>query len=378
MPPFASLSRRLAALDARSRRRVLSTRDGIDFASNDYLGLARDPAIAAAIADAASRGVPAGSGGSRLLRGNAPEHEALEEKAARFFGAEAALFFGSGFSANAALLATLPQPGDLIVADDLIHASVHEGIRLTRADHRLARHNDPAAVEEAIIGWRARGGKGTPWIAVESVYSMDGDIAPLADLLAIADRHDGVLIVDEAHGTGVFGRGGRGLAAPFEGRENVIALHTCGKAMGVEGALVTGPAVVKDYLVNKARGFIFSTSPSPLMAVAASTALDRIEAADDLRGDLDALRGHAGRVLCAPLGLPEPVSPILPVILGTDKRAMAVAAALQQGGFDIRGIRPPTVPAGTARLRITLTLNAAPADIDALAPLLFAAMEAHI
>ncbi|MET0362206.1 MAG: 8-amino-7-oxononanoate synthase, partial [Sphingobium sp.] len=343
---------------------MLAPRAGKDFASNDYLALAGDPAIAAAIADAAGRGVAAGAGGSRLLRGNAPEHEALEEKAAGFFGAESALFFSSGFSANAALLATLPQPGDLIVADALIHASVHEGIRLTRAAHCLAPHNDAAAVEAVIAEWRADGGTGTAWIAVESVYSMDGDIAPLADLMAVADRHDAVLIVDEAHGTGIMGPGGRGLAAPYEGRENIIVLHTCGKAMGVEGALVTGPAIVKDYLVNRARGFIFSTAPSPLIAVAVGAAIDRMERADDRRAALDALRAHAGRSICAPLGLPAPVSPILPIILGADARAMAVAAELQEAGFDIRGIRPPTVPAGTARLRITLTLNIAPTDID--------------
>lgn len=372
--PFASLSRRLAALETRSRRRVLAPRSGIDFASNDYLGLANDPTIAAAIADAAARGVPAGAGGSRLLRGNAPEHEALENKAAQFFGAQSALFFSSGFAANAALLATLPQPGDLIVADELIHASVHEGIRLTRATHILTAHNDASAVDDAIARWRSDGGNGTPWIVIESVYSMDGDIAPLADLVVVANRHEAVLIVDEAHSTGIIGPGGRGLAAPFEGRENIIVLHTCGKAMGAEGALVTGPAIVKDYLVNRARGFIFSTAPSPLIAVAVSAAIDRIERADDRRTSLDALRAHAGRVICAPLGLEEPVSPILPIILGTDKRAMAVAGALQKAGFDIRGIRPPTVPAGTARLRITLTLNITAADIDALAPVLTAAL----
>ncbi|MCE7795538.1 8-amino-7-oxononanoate synthase [Sphingobium sufflavum] len=377
LSPLGSLSRRLAALDARSRRRILAPRAGVDFASNDYLGLASDPAIAAAIADAAARGVPAGAGGSRLLRGNAPEHEALEEKAARFFGAESALFFSSGFAANAALLATLPQPGDLIVADELIHASVHEGIRLTRAAHVLAAHNDAAAVEDAITGWRAGGGTGTVWIAIESVYSMDGDIAPLADLVAVVDRHGAVLIVDEAHGTGIMGAGGRGLSAPYEGRENIIALHTCGKAMGVEGALVTGAAIVKDYLVNRARGFIFSTAPSPLIAVAVGTAIDRIAAADDRRAALDDLRAHAGRAICVPLGLAAPVSPILPIILGTDRRAMAVAADLQAAGFDIRGIRPPTVPAGTARLRITLTLNITAADIDALAPALTAALAAN-
>ncbi|MET0240223.1 MAG: 8-amino-7-oxononanoate synthase [Sphingobium sp.] len=377
MSPLGSLSRRLSALDTRSRRRTLSPRAGIDFASNDYLALAGDPAIADAIAQAAARGVPAGAGGSRLLRGNAPEHEALEDKAARFFGAQAALFFSSGFAANAALLATLPQPGDLIVADELVHASVHEGIRLTRAPHVLAAHNDAAAVEDAIARWRVDGGRGTAWIAVESVYSMDGDIAPLADLVAVADRHDAVLIVDEAHGTGIIGPGGRGLAAPWEGRDNIIVLHTCGKAMGVEGALVTGPAIVKDYLVNRARGFIFSTAPSPLIAVAVSAAIDRIEVSDDRRANLDALRAHAGRAICAPLGLDAPVSPILPIILGKDSRAMAVAGALQEAGFDIRGIRPPTVPAGTARLRVTLTLNVGTADIDALAPILQAALEAN-
>lgn len=377
MSVLAPLSRRLAALDARGRGRALAGRAGVDFASNDYLGLAADEHIAAAISDAIARGVPVGAGGSRLLRGNAPEHEALETKAAAFFGAEAALFFGSGFSANAALLSTLPRHGDLIVADELIHASVHEGIRLSGATSVLAAHGDANAVADAIAAWRSGGGKGSVWVAVESVYSMDGDIAPLADLMAIADRHDAVLIVDEAHATGVFGKAGRGLAAPYEGRANVIALHTCGKAMGVEGAIVTGPRIVSDYLVNRATGFVFSTAPSPLMAVAASAALDRIAEADDLRAALDGLRAHAGRTLCAPLGLAEPATPILPIILGSDRRAMAVAAACQEAGFDVRGIRPPTVPAGTARLRVTLTLNAKPADLDALAPALFAAMEAN-
>lgn len=352
-------------------------RTGVDFASNDYLGLATDPGIAGAVAEAIARGTSVGSGGSRLLRGNAPAHEALEDKAAGFFGSEAALFFGSGFAANAALLSTLPQQGDLIVADALIHASAHDGMRLSKTDARLVPHNDPMAVADAITAWRGEGGKGTPWIVVESVYSMDGDLAPLSEFMAVADRHEAMLIVDEAHATGVFGPGGRGLAAPFEGRENLVVLHTCGKAMGVEGALVTGARAIIDYLVNRSRTFIFSTAPSPLMAVATSAALERIEEADDLRARLNQLRADAGRLIAAPLGLTPPASPILPIILGSDRRAMAAAAAIQQAGFDVRGIRPPTVPPGTARLRLTLTLNAAPADLDALAPVLLAAVEAH-
>ncbi|WP_336957932.1 8-amino-7-oxononanoate synthase [Sphingobium aquiterrae] len=360
------LARQLASLDVRGRLRRLIPRAGRDFASNDYLGLSGDMAIARAVADAALRGVPAGSGGSRLLRGNAPEHEALEDKAAAFFGAEAALFMANGFAANVALVGALPQRGDLIVADELIHASAHDGIRQSRAAHGFATHNDPQAFEDRIVAWRTGGGKGRPWLLCETLYSMDGDIAPVDALLAVARRHGGVLMVDEAHGTGVFGPGGRGIAAHLEGAGDVVSLHTCGKAMGVEGALVCGPRLMIDYLVNRARPFIFSTAPSPLIAVAVATALDRVAVGDDRRAQLAHLRAVAADAICVPLGLPAPRSQILPVILGEDKRTMAVAAALQEAGFDVRGIRPPTVPPGTSRLRISLTLNVDEGDVRAL------------
>ena len=361
--PFA---RKLAALESRGRLRRLSPRAGRDFASNDYLGLAGDPIIAQAVADAVARGVPLGSGGSRLLRGNAPEHEGLEAKAAAFFRTQAALFLANGYAANLALFSTLPQRGDLVVADELIHASVHDGIRLGKAAALFARHNDPQSFVDLIAGWRAEGGKGRIWIAVETLYSMDGDMAPLADLTRIAAQHDAMLLLDEAHGTGVFGPGGRGLSAGLDGLHNVVTLHTCGKAMGAEGALICGPRVIIDYLVNRARSFIFSTAPSPLMAVAAAAALDRIEGAGDLRDRLATLRQDAAEEICARFGLPPPRSQILPIVLGEDDKAMAAAAALQEAGFDVRGIRPPTVPPGTSRLRISLTLNIGRADVAAL------------
>ncbi|MHA6769399.1 8-amino-7-oxononanoate synthase [Sphingobium ummariense] len=361
--PFA---RKLAALESRGRLRQLSPRAGRDFASNDYLGLAGDPIIAQAVADAVARGVPLGSGGSRLLRGNAPEHEGLEAKAAAFFRTQAALFLANGYAANLALFSTLPQRGDLVVADELIHASVHDGIRLGKAAALFARHNDPQSFVDLIAGWRAEGGKGRIWIAVETLYSMDGDMAPLADLTRIAAQHDAMLLLDEAHGTGVFGPGGRGLSAGLDGLHNVVTLHTCGKAMGAEGALICGPRVIIDYLVNRARAFIFSTAPSPLMAVAAAAALDRIEGAGDLRDRLATLRQDAAEEICARFGLPPPRSQILPIVLGEDDKAMAAAAALQEAGFDVRGIRPPTVPPGTSRLRISLTLNIGRADVAAL------------
>lgn len=360
------LARQLAALEARGRLRHLIPRAGRDFASNDYLGLAGDPMIAQAVSDAIARGVPVGSGGSRLLRGNAPEHEGLEAKAAAFFRTQAALFVANGFVGNLALFATLPQRGDLIVADELIHASAHDGFRMSKASAVFARHNDVQSFADLIAGFRKEGGKGRIWIAVETLYSMDGDLAPLTDLAKLAATHGAMLVLDEAHGTGVFGPGGRGLSAGLDGLHNVITLHTCGKAMGTEGALICAPRLVIDYLINRARAFIFSTAPSPLMAIAASAALDRIEDASDLRDRLKTLRQDAAEAICAPLGLPTPRSQIVPVLLGEDKRAMAVAAALQEAGFDVRGIRPPTVPPGTSRLRISLTLNVGRVDVAAL------------
>jgi 8-amino-7-oxononanoate synthase len=324
--------------------------------------------------EALARGVPVGSGGSRLLRGNAPEHEALEADAARFFGTEAALFFASGYIANTILFATLPQRDDLIVHDALIHASAHEGMRLTRATCVSAAHNDAGAFEDVIATWRKAGGKGRVWIAVESLYSMDGDRAPLADLARVADRHDAILLIDEAHATGVFVTDGRGLAEGLDVRDNVITLRTCGKALGCEGALLCGPAVMRKFIVNRGRGFIFSTAPSPLMALAVGEALRIVADEPGRRERLWDLVATAERVL-APYGVAATGSQILPLILGDAARTMHVAAAIQAAGFDVRGIRPPTVPDGTSRLRISLTLNATAADIEALGTVLGEALQ---
>jgi 8-amino-7-oxononanoate synthase len=366
MSALTALGDDLARLAAQDRLRTLVPRRGVDVSSNDYLALASSPRLARAVAQAVERGVPVGSGGSRLLRGNHEEHEALEAEAAAFFGSEAGLFFSSGYTGNATLFATLPQRGDLIVHDALIHASAHEGMRLSRAEAVSATHNDPEAFETAIAAWRRAGGTGRAWIAVESLYSMDGDRAPIDALAAVAERHDAMLLIDEAHATGVFGEGGRGLAAALHGRENVITLHTCGKAMGCEGALVCGPGVVRDFLVNRGRGFVFSTAPSPLMASAVRESLRILAEEPERRAGLWDLVGAAEQALdrcgVAPTG-----SQILPLILGDDARTMRVAAAVQAAGFDVRGIRPPTVPPGTSRLRISLTLNLTVADVDALA-----------
>lgn len=366
---FSAQRNDLARLTAGARRRRLIPEIGVDFASNDYLGLGRSGLLAEAVRAALDRGVSVGSGGSRLLRGNSPEHEALEAEAAAFFGSESALWFATGYAANSALLSTLPQRGDLVVHDELVHASAHEGMKLGRAETVAVRHNDAGAFEHAIRRWRAEGGAGTPWLAVESLYSMDGDRAPLTALLEVADRHDGVLVIDEAHATGVFGQDGRGLADTISGRENVITLRTCGKALGAEGALVCGSAVVTDFLVNRGRGFIFSTAPSPLMAAVVRASLDLVRTRPDLREALWARVARA-EALLAPLGASVAGSQIMPLIVGPDDRTMDLAGALQAAGYDVRGIRPPTVPQGTARLRISITNNASLTDIEGLAAVL--------
>lgn len=356
----------LAQLARANRLRALAPRTGADFASNDYLGLARSDRLRSAVADAAAEGLAIGSGGSRLLRGNDPEHALLEQEAAAFFGAEAALFFANGYMANVALLSTLPQKGDLVVFDEHIHASAHDGMRLGRAETARVAHNDASAFEDAIHAWRRAGGTGRPWIAVESLYSMDGDRAPLDALAEIAERHDAILLIDEAHATGVFGQDGRGLAEGLHDRESVVTLHTCGKGLGCEGALVCGPGLVRDFLINRGRSFIFTTAPSPLMARAVRESLRILADEPERRTHLQGLITAAETAL-ASCGVAATGSQILPLILGDDARTMRVAEAVQRAGFDVRGIRPPTVPPGTSRLRISLTLNVGEADIAALA-----------
>src|SRR5882757_3718118 len=347
----------LRELASRGRLRALRGRSGIDFTSNDYLGLAESEELKRAAAAVVARGVPAGATGSRLLRGNHPEHEALESEAAAYFGAETALYFGSGYVANFTIFSTLPQRGDLVVHDELIHASVHEGLRRGRADFVGVPHNNVDAFDAAIVRWRANGGTGRPWISVESLYSMDGDSPDLTALLAVADRHEAMLVIDEAHATGVLGPQGRGLAAGFEGRENVITLHTCGKALGTVGGFVLAPRIIRDFLVNRARPFIFATAPSPLIAAITRVALELSRTNPERRERLARLVQFAGTELLHRCNIKGSGSHILPIIIGADQAAVAVAASLQRRGFDIRAIRPPTVAEGTARLRIALTAN---------------------
>ena len=359
--------RDLQGLAGDARLRSLAERRGIDFSSNDYLGLAQSNRMRAAVVRALDAGVPVGAAGSRLLRGNTDQQAGFEDAAARFFGAEAALGFGGGYVANFAVITTLPQRGDLLLMDALAHASTHEGARAGRAEVASFRHGDVGHAEDVITAWRRAGNTGAVWIAVESLYSMDGDRAPLDDLMRLADAH-GFLLIDEAHATGVFGPRGRGLAHHLEGRDNVVTLHTLGKALGGSGALICGARVLIDFLVNRCRPFIFATAPSPLMAAAGLEALavlqDEPWRQATLVGHVTAFHDQMARRLPQ---VPLSGSQIVPLIVGPNAETMALAAQVQARGFDVRGIRPPTVPEGTSRLRVSLTLNATRADVLRLA-----------
>jgi len=363
----------LSALADRGRLRVRQPVAGIDFASNDYLGLAGSGLLRDIAGAALARGVAPGAGAARLLRGNDAEFVALEAEAAAHFGSGAALYLTNGYVANLAIFSALPQARDLVLHDALIHASTIDGLRLSAAKAQAFAHNDVQAAADLIADWRAAGGRGHVWIAVESLYSMEGDLSPLADFHALAEQTDAFLIVDEAHATGIWGQYGRGLAAQWAGQERVVTLHTCGKALGASGALVCAAPTLVEVLVNRARGFVYSTAPSPLMAALVRGVLAHLAGDDSRRLALQARVARAG-ALSARHGLTYSGTQILPVLVGQDHRTMALAAALQAQGFDIRGIRAPTVPKGSERLRLSLTLNPDDGQIDDMFAALAAAL----
>ncbi len=374
MADMTVFAEQLQQLEQAGRRRILAPRAGLDFASNDYLGLARGPLLQRFMHEELEAGVAHGSGGSRLLGGNDAEHIRLEEFAAQFYGAESALLFPTGFTANLALFGTLPQRGDLVLYDALIHASTHDGMRIGRAEYRAFAHNDCNALEDELRAFRQHDAKANIWIAVESLYSMEGDRAPLDALDALAERYGAFLVVDEAHAVGAFGDQGRGLSAGLPRSDNQLTLYTGGKALGLEGAIVTMPDMLRDFLINRGRPVIFSTAPSPLTAAVLRRTIAHLAEDASLRNGLADLIAHTDRAL-AGLCPPESAdSQIFPVIIGEDAAAVALAQKLQAAGFDVRAIRPPTVPKGTARLRISLTLNVSADDVTALVDCLRAAM----
>jgi 8-amino-7-oxononanoate synthase len=356
----------LAGLEANSQLRHLQVLPELNFSSNDYLGLSADPRLREAVVAALAAGSPVGSTGSRLLSGHAAVWEALESQLAEFVCAEEALYFSSGYAANVGLFSSVLRPDDVVFSDSANHASIIDGIRLSGARKVIFPHLDLNVLEDELR--QPLAGAGQKFLAVESVFSMDGDRAPLADLVALAERYGANLIVDEAHATGVFGPQGRGLVAAAEAEGRVFAVvHTCGKALAGMGAFVSGSRTLKQYLVNRARTFIFSTALPPYLAAQMRAAIEIVSRADAARTRLAGLAAHLrARLQEAGFDTAKSDSQIVPVILGENERALQFAARLCQEGFAVRAIRPPTVPAGSARLRLSLTVQHSREVLDAL------------
>ena len=360
------LEKGLRLLDERHQRRSLAEIQGINFCSNDYLGLAEHPQLKEAVVRALQSGTRAGGTGSRLLSGQAESWRELEEQFANFAGTEAALFFGSGYAANIGMLEALVGPDDVVYSDLLNHASLIDGMRLSGARKVIYPHLDLNALEE-----RLRKDAGAPWrriIVTESIFSMNGDVAPLPEIADLAGKYGAAMIVDEAHATGVHGPEGRGLAAQAGILSQVLAtLHACGKALGSAGAFVCGSAILKEHLINHARTFIFSTALPPYLA-------EQIRAALRLAKGMERERYMLKKRSLAVIGALQregfdtanSSSQIVPVIIGTNEDTLKAAAHLQKAGFAVRGIRPPTVPQGHARLRLTLTTQIDEDDLQRL------------
>jgi 8-amino-7-oxononanoate synthase len=363
---------KLAALESRNLRRALVTtarhgviveRGGrrlISFSCNDYLGLSGHPALAEAAHKAiATFGV--GAGASRLVTGNHPLYEALEARLARLKGAAAACVFGSGYLANTGIVPALVGSGDLVLIDELAHACLYAGARLSGADLTPFPHNDVARLGTLLAESRARYGRAM--ILTDGVFSMDGDLAPLAEMGRLAAGYDAWLMTDDAHGIGVVGNG-RGSTFAGEIPAGVpLQMGTLSKAIGCYGGYLCASAPVIELIRNRARTFVYSTGLPPPVVAAAIAALDLIE------GDpaFAALPLRKARAFTARAGLPEAASPIVPVIIGAAEDALAAARLLEAEGFLVVPIRPPTVPDGTARLRLAFTALHDDADVERLA-----------
>jgi len=343
---------------------VLNGRKLLSFGSNDYLGLAADPAlIDAARAAALQWGVGAGS--SHLVCGHMTPHEMLEQKLASFIGSERALYFSTGMMANLGIVPALVGRGDAIFADRLNHASLIDAALLSRAEHSRYPHNDLAALEKQLTESNAK----RKLILTDAIFSMDGDFAHLPQLLQLAERFDAWLVIDDAHGFGVLGKGGRGALSHFGLAMNprIIYMGTLGKAAGVSGAFVAGAANVIEWLLQRARTYIFTTASSPIIASTLLTSLELIEQGDARRSHLQQLisRLQDGLANTRWKLLPSSTA-IQPIIVGENEEALRVAAALAERGIWVPAIRPPTVPKDTARLRVSLSATHSLEHIDRL------------
>jgi 8-amino-7-oxononanoate synthase len=345
----------LVEIQTKGLKRKLASPCGIDLSSNDYLGLAQDERLKNAMIEGVRReGI--GSTGSRLLRGERDCFAEVEKQFAEFKGTESSLYFSSGYQANIGLLQTFLEADDIVFSDELNHASLIDGMRLSNARKIIFRHLE---VDEIAKLLKETGCKGQKFLVTESLFSMDGDIAPLQKYAEICAETNTNLIIDEAHAVGIYGRKGSGLIGHFKIEKDVfLSINTAGKALGVSGAFIAGDIWAIEYLINKCRSFIFSTAPLPATADALKVALEIVETEKGSRERLLNL-SRFFRELLNENGILVPLdnSQIVPILIGDSKKAVKIAESLQAKGFDVRAIRPPTVPENTSRLRVSLNVG---------------------
>jgi 8-amino-7-oxononanoate synthase len=333
----------------------------VNLCSNDYLGLAAHPRVQRAAAEAARR-FGAGAGAARLVVGDMLLHHELEGRLARMKGAEAALLFSSGYHVNAGVVGALVGAGDAVFSDEWNHASIIDGCRLSRAEVQVYRHRDVEGLAAMLARSRAR----RRLVVTDAVFGMDGDAAPLREIVELCERHGAMLYLDEAHSTGVLGPTGAGLAEALGVSDRVdVLMGTLGKALGSFGAFVAGTRPLTDWLVSRARTFVFTTALPPPSVAAVLAALDVMESEPERRATLDALSARMKAGLASMgFGMADVVAPIFPVVLGEEGRALEASRRLRERGYHVKAIRPPTVPAGTSRLRVSLTASHTPEQVD--------------
>jgi len=349
-----------------TRRMRVGGREILLFSSGNYLDLAHHPEVVEAAARAA-RDVGTAASGSRLITGNLTCHETLESELAAFFGKEAALVFSTGYMLNVGVIPVLVGPGDVILSDSLVHASIIDGARLSRAEVIVFPHADVDVLAARLAEVRSRARR--VLVVADGVYSMDGDVAPLAQITRLTRQYDAILFVDDAHGTGTLGARGRGVGELADALEHIdILAGTLGKALGSFGAFLVGSRRLRDLLINTARSFIFSCALSPPQVEAARCALRLLDAEPWRREQLQAHAVHLRRRLAeGGVSTAPSTTHIVPVVLGDNERAVAAQAALLERGFHAQAIRHPSVPHGTARLRLTPMATHTREEIDLLA-----------
>jgi 8-amino-7-oxononanoate synthase len=350
------ISSQLTAIDEAGLRRTLAAPQGVDLSSNDYLGLASYASIKQRMIEAV-RAHGCGSTGSRLLRGHRDSFSRVEQRFAQWKRTDDALYFGSGYLANIAVLSTFLEARDVVFSDELNHASLIDGMRLSRARRVVFPHKDVAAL--ATLVEREGQIRGQKFVVTESLFSMDGDEAPLNDYAELCRATGTNLIVDEAHAVGIYGSRGSGLIEEMGVGEDVfLSINTAGKALGIAGAFVAGPSWAIEYLKQRARPFIFSTAPPPATAEAIDAALDCIEQEPQRRGSLIELAMYLREMLrYEGVQIGSGLSQIVPIVIGDSEVTVLVAEAVRSQGFDVRAIRPPSVPEGTSRLRLSVNAN---------------------